>query len=120
MIKNLQISGIHNDLTDEVEQYVRKKIGPLDRYIPKKLRKSTHADVKLKQASTKKKLNCTCEVIVHLPKETIIITETETTMLAAIDVAEDKLKVRLKKYKDKHSVNSLQKRVIRRFVRRQR
>jgi ribosome-associated translation inhibitor RaiA len=57
-------------------------------------------------------------VIVHLPKETIIITETETTMLAAIDVAEDKLKVRLKKYKDKHSVNSLQKRVIRRFIRR--
>jgi ribosomal subunit interface protein len=118
MIKNLQITGIHNDLTAEVETYVHKKIGPLDRYVPKKSRKVTHADVKLIQQHTKKKLDCTCEVIVHLPKETITVSETETTMLAAIDVVENKLKVRLKKYKDKHSVNSLQKRVIRRFRRR--
>lgn len=117
MINKLQISGVHSDLTDEVESYVRKKIGPLDRYVPKKIRKSAHADVKLKQASAKKKLDCTCEVIVHLPGETITINETETTMLAAIDVAENTLKVRLKRYKDKHSVNSLQKRAIRRFFR---
>jgi ribosomal subunit interface protein len=117
MIEKLQISGIHSDLNDEVESYVRKKIGPLDRYVPKKVRKAAHADVKLKQAQAKKKLDCTCEVIIHLPKETITIAETETTMLAAIDVVENKLKVRLKKYKDTHSVNSLQKRVIRRFWR---
>lgn len=117
MIKKLQISGIHSDLSDEIEEYVRKKIGPLDRYLPKKVRKTAHADVKLKQAQAKKKLDCTCEVIVHLPGEKIVIAETETTMLAAIDVVENKLKVRLKKYKDKHSVHSLQKRVIRRFWR---
>ncbi len=117
MINKLQISGVHNDLTEEVDSYVRKKIGPLDRYIPKKIRKSAHADVKLIQASAKKKLDCKCEVIVHLPGEIITISETETTMLAAIDVVENKLKVRLKRYKDKHSVNSLRRRVIRRFRR---
>lgn len=115
MINNLQISGIHNDLTSEVEAYARKKIGRLDRYVPKKARASARADIKLKQTHAKKKLDCTCEAIVHLPKETITVNETETTMLAAIDVAENKLKIRLKKYKDTHSVNSLQKRAIRRF-----
>lgn len=117
MIKNLQISGVHSNLTDEVEAYARQKIGRLDKYVPKKVRKSARVDIKLKQSRAKKKLDCTCEVIIHLPKETITISETETTMLAAIDVVENKLKNRLKKYKDTHSVNSLQKRVIRRFWR---
>lgn len=118
MINNLQLSGIHADLTDEVEAYARKKIGGLDKFIPTRARSSLQADVKLIQQSSKKKLDCACEVVVSLPQETIRVSETGSTMLAAIDGAENKLKIRLKKYKESHGKERIHRQVIRKILRR--
>ncbi len=117
MTKALHISGVHSKVSSEVAAYARKKIGLLDKYAPKKAAQSMHTEVKLKEEHAKNKLSCTCEVIMHLPHATITIHEKSTTMFAAIDQAEDKLKIQLKKYKEKHAQPRLHRRVLARLRR---
>lgn len=111
MIKKLEIDGVHSVVNDRLRKYVAKKIGKLDKYIPRHARLSAHAEVKLKETKAKDKNQCTCEVILHLPNETLNVRETTINMLAAIDIVEAKLKNQLKKYKETHSIK-IHRRVI--------
>lgn len=122
MIKNIQIAGVHTKLTAEEEMFIDKKIASLDRFIPRKAREATKVEVKLKEAKakTKTKDKFTCEVLFHLPHGSITVTEKSRTMLAAIDIAENKLKIQLKKYKDKHAGPRLHRRVVNKIVRHKR
>ncbi|MBI5357327.1 ribosome-associated translation inhibitor RaiA [Candidatus Saccharibacteria bacterium] len=116
MIKTIQIDGVHTKLNKDLELYVHKKIGTLDRFTSRKSRESVKADVKLKEAKGKdKSKRFTCEVIVRLPKERITVHEKASSFLEAIDLSEDKLKTRLKKYKEKHGDPKLHRRIINRL-----
>ncbi|MCA9329159.1 ribosome-associated translation inhibitor RaiA [Candidatus Saccharibacteria bacterium] len=117
MIEKIEINGIHTEVSEDLGKYVRKKVGKLYKYIPKHARQSVHADVKLKEGKTKQRVNCTCEVILHLPKEIITIKETTVNMFAAVDVVEEKLKNRLQKYKQKYSTGRLHHRILARIKR---
>jgi len=117
MIKRLEMSGVNTKLDKELKTYIRQKIGPLDRYVPKTARESLHVEVKLKESKAKNKTGHECEVIMHLPYERVTTHAKATTLLAAIDEAEDKLKIQLKKYKEKHGGPRLHRRVVR-FIRR--
>jgi putative sigma-54 modulation protein len=103
MINKLEIAGIHTDADADIQKYVKKKIGKLDSYMPRHARKSAHAEVKLKEAKSKDKKQCTVEVVLHVPGETLTAKETTVNMYAAIDIVEEKLKTQLKKYKDQNS-----------------
>lgn len=116
MIGKMEISGIHADVDSELHKYVTKKIGKLDQYISRHARESAHAVVKLKEAKLKTRKVATCEVILHLPKETLTTKESTGNMFAAVDIVEAKLKNQLKKYKDKHEGTRL-RRVAKRFRR---
>lgn len=109
MINNLQISGLHSQLTNKERAYVRKKIGGLDKYIPKNARESTFVEVKLKEKKAKNKRTHECEVIIKLPKQIITAHKDSITILAAIDEVEDNLKNQLKKYKDMHAESRITK-----------
>lgn len=117
MIKNLQISGVHTDLTEDIELYADRKIGRMDRYVPRRALESLRAEVKLIETGVRDNDKYKCEVIMHLPHDSITVTENAQTMRAAIDEAENKLKVQLKKYKEKHGGPRLHRRVISRFKR---
>lgn len=117
MIKKIEINGIHSDVTPELKKYIKKKIGKLDQYMPVHARDSAHAEVKLKEQKIKTRNECTCEIILHLPKETIITQETTMNMFAAVDVVEEKLKNRIKKYKQKHGSGRLHHRILARLKR---
>jgi ribosomal subunit interface protein len=101
MIKRLEISGVHMDLEDDLKKYVTKKLGKLDHYIPRHARDSAHADVKLKESHAKNKRQFTCEIKMSLPGEQIMVSESTLNIFAAVDIAEETLKNRLKKYKEK-------------------
>lgn len=117
MIKKLEISGIHTEVTEDLHKYITKKIGKLDQYMPRAARESAHIEVKLKEHKIKQRVECTCEVILHLPQEKITTKETTMNLFAAVDVVEEKLKNRIKKYKQTHGSGRLHHRVLARFKR---
>lgn len=115
MIQKIDITGVHLEVDDELKKYVYKKLGRQDRYIPKAYRESVHLEVKLKESKAKNKEERTCEVILHLPGENIVIKESTVNMYAAIDIVEAKLHSQLKKYKDLHTNPRLHQRVLTRL-----
>lgn len=102
MIERIDITGIKMDLDDDMKRYVTKKIGKLDRYLPRRARESAHADVRLKHIGRKHGNTYECEVVLHLPQETLTSKDSTLNIFAAIDIVEEKLKNQLKKYKDVH------------------
>lgn len=119
MIKKLDIKGVHTTVTPDLQKYITRKIGRLDRYMPKHARESAHAEVFLKESKNNNKKQCTCEVVMHLPKDIITTKESTMNMFAAIDIVEAKLKNQLKKYKETHSTLKLHRRVLARLRRTQ-
>lgn len=114
-----EITGVHSKVDDKLHKYVVKKIGNLDKYMPRQIRSSAHAEVKLKESKAKDKKECTCEVVLHVPIENIAVQESTLNMYAAVDIAEEKLKHALRKYKDMHSTPRLHRRVINRLRRKE-
>ncbi len=80
MIKNIQIAGMHIKLTTDEEMYIDRKIGGLDRFIPRQNRDATKVEVKLKESKRRSaKDKFTCEVLFHLPHGSITVTEKSST-----------------------------------------
>jgi len=115
MITRLDITGVHMSVGDDLKKYVMKKIGRLDRFIPRHGRESVHAEVKLKEGKAKNKDERTCEVIMHLPQENITVKESTINIYAAIDIVETKLHHQLKKYKELHASPRLHQRMMSRL-----
>jgi ribosomal subunit interface protein len=115
MIKKFEIQGVHTGVDDKLRVYVNKKIGGLDRYISRHSRASAHAEVLLKEAKAKQNDRCTCEVVLRLPHQTIIVKESALNMYAAVDIVEAKLKQQIQKYKDLHGSGKTQRHLFARF-----
>src|SRR5947209_15178226 len=114
MFQKFEIHGVHANVDQALRDYTSKKIGGLDRYVPRHARNSAHAEVFLKETG-KKDNHCRCEVTLYLPQETIVIKEDSINMYAAVDIAEAKLKQRLKKYKDLHANGRFRQHISGRF-----
>lgn len=117
MIQKLEINGVHTVLTDDLKKYITKKIGKLDRYMPRHARESAHAEVYVKEIMVKTKKENVCEVVLHLPGNNLMTKESTINMFAAVDIVEAKLKNQLKKYKDTHNAHRIHRRVLLRFMR---
>lgn len=100
MIEAITISGVKYELDDTTKKYVIKKIGRLDRYLPKHARKSALADIRLKQINEAHGNKYEAEVILNVPEKTIAAKDSTLNMLAAVDIVEAKLVGQLKKYKE--------------------
>lgn len=112
MIKRLDVSGIHLEVNDDLKKYASKKIGRLDRFVPKAQHESLHVEVRLMSSKARDKSDRTCEIVVHLPHENLTVKETTINIYAAIDIAETKLRSQLKKYKDLHTSPRLHQRML--------
>ena len=99
MIKNINITGLKYELTDTTKKYVEKKIGSLDKYLPKHAKKSVTADVKISQIDNPGGNKYEVEVILNVPDKVITAKDSTMNVLAAIDIVEAKLNGQLRKYK---------------------
>jgi putative sigma-54 modulation protein len=99
MITAIDITGEKYDLDDTTKKYVTKKVGRLDRYLPRHARKSVSAEVKLRQINGDHGNKYEAEVIMYLPDKTITAKDSTVNMLAAVDIVEAKLVTQLHKYK---------------------
>jgi len=118
MISRIEINSVHAEVDEDLHKYVTKKVGSLDKFIQREARQSLHAEVKLKENHAKDRKQFTCEVILHLPREQIMVSDTTMNMYAAVDIVEAKLKTQLKKYKDKRTSprSGRKSRSVRRFL----
>ncbi|HEX5394738.1 MAG TPA: ribosome-associated translation inhibitor RaiA [Candidatus Saccharimonadales bacterium] len=114
----LTVDHLHVKTDAKQDKYIDDKLGKLDHLVSRHARRSAHADVKLKKGAGRGKKEFTCEVIIHLPKETITTKQTAQSIDAAVDLAEAKLKNQLKKYKDKHVLGRRQRLMRRLNIRR--
>lgn len=119
MFQKFEIHGAQAGVDQALRDYAAKKIGGLDRYVPRHARQSAHAEVYLSEAG-KKANHSQCEITLRLPRETIVIKEKAINMYAAIDISQAKLKQRLKKYKDIHANGKFRQHVFSRFRRQNR
>lgn len=112
MIQQMEIISVKTEVDNDLRKYVNKKIGRLDRFIPRHARKSAHAEVFLKERKIKQKKEYTCEVVLFLPNETITTKDSTMNVYAAVDIVETRLKNMLKKYKDKHTKKRVPRRLL--------
>jgi putative sigma-54 modulation protein len=118
MIRKLEITGVHIDTDEKLKKYVRKSVNKLERYMPRHARDSAHVDVKLRESKKQQNQQCTAEIIIHLPHETLTAKESTVNLFAAVDIVEAKLRNQLKKYKDMHTNPRVYQRLSARFRRR--
>ena len=100
MIESIDITGVKYDLDATTKKYVLKKVGRLDRYLPRHARKSVTADVKLRQIDKPNGNKYEAEVILHVPDKTLTAKDSTVNMLAAVDIVEAKIVAQLHKYKE--------------------
>ncbi len=100
MINSINITGVKFDLDESTKRYVIKKIGRLDRYLPRHARKSARAEVCLKQVNREYGNKYEAEVILHVPDRTLTAKDSTVNILAALDIVEAKLATQLHKYKE--------------------
>lgn len=102
MIQSIAITGVKYDVDTNTKRYVAKKIGRLDRFLPRHARKSVTAEVKLKQVNRDHGNKYEAEVILHVPDKQLTAHDSTSNMLAAVDIVEAKIAAQLHKYKDAH------------------
>jgi|SRR5690606_11335730 len=117
MISSINITGIKYDLDDNTKKYVAKKIGRLDRFLPRHARKTVSADVKLRQVNRAHDNKYEAEVVLTLPEKTITAQDASMNMLAAIDIVEAKLVGQLRRYKTERVPHIGRRGVLSRFKR---
>lgn len=117
MINAINITGVKYDLDEPTKRYVIKKIGRLDRYLPRHARKSAYADVKLKQVNRDHGNKYEAEVIIHVPEKTLTAKDCTVNVLAALDIVESKLATQMHKYKEEHIPHVGNRGVLSRFKR---
>lgn len=99
----LQITGRHYELDTKIIAYTQKKLGGLDKYLPKRSREGVHGKVVLEfDEAHIQSQQCICEVNVEVKGERLHAKEATINMYAAIDICEQKLKSQVLTYKSKH------------------
>ena len=100
MIQSIAISGVKYEVDDRTKRYVTRKIGRLDRFLPRHARKSVTAEVKLKEVNRDHGNKFEAEVILHVPDKKLTAKDSTVNMIAAVDIVEAKISSQLKKYKE--------------------
>ena len=117
MLKIVDITGIKYDVDDQTRKYVEKRIGKLEKYLPRHARKSASAEVKLKQIDKSRGNKYEAEVILYVPDKTITAADTSSNMLAAVDIVEAKIVGQLRRYKTETIPHIGNRRLLGRFKR---
>lgn len=117
MISPIEITGIGYELDDKTKDYINKKIGKLDRYLPKSARDSVKAQVKLREVNRDNGNKYEAEVIISVPDKTITAKDSTVNALAAVDIVEAKILAQLRKYKQESISHISKRRIIGQFKR---
>ena len=114
MIK-LEITGVHFEITEQVRSYAQKRIGSLDKYLPRNARAGVLGHVVLIEEQGKAKNRYSAEAKMTFPHGEVTAKESTISMYAAIDIVEEKLKAQILKHKEKTEDRRKSQRMLRRM-----
>ena len=115
MITRIKVTGIGFEVDDSMRKYVIKRIGRLDRYLPRHARKSVSAEAKLEQVDHDHGNKYEAEVILIIPGGPITAKDSTGSMFAAIDIVEAKIRSQLMDYKQANIAHIGRRRIMSRF-----
>lgn len=120
MIK-LHVTSKNFEMSDKIRDYVERKIGGLDKYLPRGMETIEGRVILERDQSGREGNEYVCEATLQIPGPNAEARDATVNMYAAIDIVEAKLKVQIKKFKDKHKPGRLRrsKAVVRRLLRRE-
>jgi putative sigma-54 modulation protein len=117
MIAAIDITGIKYDVDETTRKYVLRKIGRLDRYLPRHARKSVTADVRLRQIDADHGNKYEADIVLNVPDKRLTAKDSTVNMLAAVDIVEAKIVAQLHKYKETSLPHVGRRGVLSRFKR---
>jgi len=117
MITTIQITGIAYEVDENTRKYVIKRIGRLDRYLPRHARKTVSAEVKLEEVNHAHGNKYQAEVIMSVPGKIITAKDSTSNILAAVDIVEAKIQSQLRNYKQAAIAHIGNRGVLSRFKR---
>lgn len=117
MITSIQITGIAYKPDEITKKYALKRIGHLDRYLPRHARSTVSAEIKISEVNHDHGNKYEVEVILNVPNRIITAKDSTSNVLAAIDIVEQKLKVQLRAYKQSSIGHIARRGVMSRFKR---
>lgn len=108
MISKIEISGNNFKITDDLKSYAKKRIGKLDRYLPRKNKKDVIAKLVITETGTDKKYEISAAM--EIPGGKVIAARDKCSNLhAGIDIIETKLMGQIRRYKTENEIKAPKK-----------
>lgn len=117
MITQIQVTGISYEVDEATQKYVIKRIGRLDRFLPRHARKTASAEVRLEQVNHAHGNKYEVEIKLNVPGKTITAEDTTGNMLAAVDIVDKKIQSQLRDYKQANIAHIGNRKILSRFKR---
>lgn len=99
---NIQLTGRKYEIDAELKKYIEKKLGRLDRYLPRGHNNQGMSVEIFKDPSGKEDNRYKVMAVLRVQGPDIVAETATINPHSAIDIVEQKLKTQIHKYKDKH------------------
>lgn len=100
MIENIEVSGVKYKIDEPLKKYVVKRLGHLDKFLPKKNRRDVVMRVVVKQVNRPHNNKYEISVAVDVPGGKMLTARDEAgNVFAGIDILEAKLRGQVQKFK---------------------
>jgi len=100
MIENIEISGVKYQIDESLKKYATKRLGGLDKFLPKKNRKDVVMRVVVKQVNRSHGNKYEISAAVDVPGGKMMTARDEAgNVFAGIDILEAKLRGQVRKFK---------------------
>lgn len=101
MIK-LDIVGRNYQINKELKSYINRKLASLDKYLPREHKNGQMRVEIFKDPSGKEDNKYQCKAHLDIPSGNIVAHVATMNPHSAIDIVEEKLKLQIRKYKDRY------------------
>lgn len=116
MIENIDISGANYDVEESLRKYVQKRIGKLDRYLPRQNRKDLVTKVVVTQVNRDHGNKYEISATIDIPGGKVLNAKDEASnVFAGVDILEAKLTGQIRRFKTEKT-NHDKKGLLKRFL----
>lgn len=100
----LQITGRKYEIDKDLRKYIARKLGGLDKYLPRKHKAKSMSVEVFRDPSGKEDNRYKVKAVLEVPGPDIVAETATINPHSAVDIVEQKLKLQIRKYKDKHAI----------------